>query len=120
VLGDTQGTLVVDAYTGYNRVLDVDGRSRSSCLAHVRRRFFDALTSCPAEARRAMDLILDVYRVEHEAKKRGIVRTPAHLELRRSRGRAAIDAFWRGSKSTRSLPTEERHGPGDQLRAKSR
>jgi transposase len=93
VLGGTSGTLVVDAYTGYNRVLDVDGRSRSSCLAHVRRRFFDALTSCPVEARRAMDLILDVYRVEHEAKKRGIVRTPAHLELRRTRGRAAIDAF---------------------------
>ncbi len=34
VLGGTQGTLVVDAYTGYNRVTDGDGRSRSSCLAH--------------------------------------------------------------------------------------
>ncbi len=93
VLCGTSGTLVVDAYTGYNRVLDVDGRSRSSCLAHVRRRFFDALTSCPVEARRAMDLILEVYRVEHEAKKRRIVRTPAHLELRRIRGRAAMAAF---------------------------
>ena len=40
-----------------------------------------------------MDLILEVYRVEHEAKKRGIVRTPAHLELRRTRGREAMDAF---------------------------
>jgi len=50
VLGGTRGTLVVDAYTGYNRVVEVDGRSRSSCLAHVRRRFFEALTShsqCP-------------------------------------------------------------------------
>jgi transposase len=93
VLGGTQGTLVVDAYTGYNRVVDVDGRSRSSCLAHVRRRFFEALTSKPVEARRAMDLILEIYRVEHEAKKRGIVRTPAHLELRRTRGREAMNAF---------------------------
>jgi transposase IS66 family protein len=56
---------------GYNRVTDVDGRSRSSCLAHVRRRFFEALTSHPAAAHRALDLILDIYRVEHEAKKRG-------------------------------------------------
>jgi transposase len=38
-------------------------------------------------------LILDVYRVEHEAKKHDIVRTPAHLELRRTRGREAMAAF---------------------------
>jgi transposase len=93
VLGGTQGTLVVDAYTGYNRVTDVDGRSRSSCLAHVRRYFFEALTSHPVEARHALDLILDIYRVEHEAKKRGIVRTPDHLALRQSRGREAMNAF---------------------------
>lgn len=93
VLGGTQGTLVVDAYTGYNRVTDVDGRSRSSCLAHVRRYFFEALTSHPAQARRVLDLILDIYRVEHEAKKRGIVRTPGHLELRQTRGREAMNAF---------------------------
>lgn len=93
VLGGTTGTLVVDAYTGYNRVVDVDGRSRSSCLAHVRRKFFESLTSQRTEAQRALDLILDVYRVEHEAKKRGIVRTPAHLELRQTAGRTAMDAL---------------------------
>ena len=93
VLGGTRGTLVVDAYTGYNRVLDVDGRTRASCLAHVRRRFFDALKSRPVEARRALDLILNIYRVEHEAKLRRIVRTPEHLELRQTRGRAAMTAF---------------------------
>jgi len=93
VLGGTQGTLVVDAYTGYNRVTDVDGRARATCLAHVRRRFFEALAHQPAEARRALDLILDLYRVEHEARQRRIVRTPAHLELRQTRGRAAMAAF---------------------------
>jgi transposase len=91
VLGGTHGTLVVDAYTGYNRVTDVEGRERSSCLAHVRRKFFDALPA--PEARHAMNLILDVYRVEHEAKARGIVRTPAHLALRQTKGRQAMDAF---------------------------
>jgi transposase len=34
VLGRTQGTLVVDAYTGYNRVTQVQGRERAGCLAH--------------------------------------------------------------------------------------
>lgn len=94
VLGGTLGTLVVDAYTGYNRVTDVEGRERASCLAHVRRKFFDALGTAPAEARRALDLILDVYRVEHTAKERGIVRTAEHLALRQSKGRAAMDALF--------------------------
>jgi transposase len=91
VLGGTQGTLVVDAYTGYNRVTDVHGRERAGCIAHVRRQFFDALQAGTVEARQALDLILDVYRVEHEARARGIVRTDEHLGLRRTRSRAAMD-----------------------------
>jgi transposase len=93
VLGGTLGTLVVDAYTGYNRVTDVEGRARASCLAHVRRKFFDALGTAPTEARRALELILDVYRVEHDVKERSVVRTAEHLELRQTLGRAAMDAF---------------------------
>lgn len=34
ILGGTTGTLVVDAYTGYNPVVDVEGRLRAGCLAH--------------------------------------------------------------------------------------
>jgi transposase len=93
VLGGTQGTLVVDAYTGYNRVTDVDGRERAGCIAHVRRKFFDALQAGIVEARQALDLILDVYRVEHEARARGIMRSDEHLRLRRTRSRAAMDRF---------------------------
>ena len=110
VLGGTTGTLVVDAYTGYNRVTDVEGRERASCLAHVRRRFFDASQTAPAEARRALELILDVYRVEHDVKERGIVRTAEHLELRQTRGRAAMNAF------TKWLDEEkDRHPPKSPL-----
>jgi transposase len=106
VLGGTDGTLVVDAYTGYNRVTDVDGRDRAGCLAHVRRKFFDALTSAPEPARRALDLILDVYRVEHEAKVRQIVRTANHLALRQTKSRHAMDAFhaWLLAEQDRHLP----------------
>ena len=106
VLGGTTGTLVVDAYTGYNRVASVDGRKRAGCLAHVRRKFFDSLATAPEEARRALALILAVYRVEHEARARGVVRTTEHLALRQSAGRAAMDRF-------RSFLDEEqpRHAP---------
>jgi transposase len=89
VLGGTTGTLVVDAYTGYNPVVDVDGRVRAGCLAHVRRKFFDALANAP-EAQIALDLILDVYRVEHLATEQGITRSKAHALLRDTESRAAM------------------------------
>lgn len=89
VLGGTEGTLVVDAYTGYNPVVDVDGRVRAGCLAHVRRKFFEALPTAP-EAQQALDLILDVYRVEHKAVELGVVRTQQHARLRSSDSRAAM------------------------------
>ena len=92
ILGGTQGTLLVDAYSAYNKVCGPDSRERAGCLAHVRRKFFDALSTAP-EALRALDLILLVYRVEHEAKEAGIVRTPAHLKLRKTRSAAVMEKF---------------------------
>lgn len=106
VLGGTVGTLVVDAYTGYNRVTEPDGRLRSGCLAHVRRKIYEARGSAPVEAARALELILDVYRVEHEAKATNIVRTDEHLALRRTRSRAAMDALhaWLIQEQPKHLP----------------
>lgn len=106
VLGGTRGELVVDAYSGYNAVTQPDGRERDGCLAHVRRYFFDAMSTAPAEARRAMDLILAVYRVEHEALARRIVRSAEHLALRQSRSRAAMEEFheWLLAEQPKHLP----------------
>jgi transposase len=90
VLGGTQGTLVVDGYTGYNRVTDVDGRERAGCLAHARRKLFAAMESVP-EAKEALELIRDVYVVEHEAHEQKIVGSTAHLMLRRTRSKPSMD-----------------------------
>jgi transposase len=91
ILGGTKGTLLVDGYTGYNQVTQVDGRTRAGCLAHARRKFFDALQTAPNEANHALERILDVYRVEHEARDRDIAGTPDHLAMRQSRSRAIMD-----------------------------
>jgi transposase len=106
VLGGTTGTLVIDGYTGYNRVTDVDGRDRAGCLAHVRRKIFDALPTAPDAARRGLELILAVYRVEHEAKARSIVRTAEHLAMRQTRSRAAMDSLhkWLFEEQPNHLP----------------
>ena len=84
ILGGSTGTLVVDAYTGYNQVTRPDGRRRAGCMAHARRKFHKALNSTP-EAREALDLILELYLVEHEAKELGVVRKPRHLVMRKAR-----------------------------------
>ncbi len=84
VLGGTRGELMADGYTGYNAVSDLNGRRRSACHAHVRRYFFDAMPTAP-EAREVLDLIRELYRVEREAQVAGILGTPAHLELRKTK-----------------------------------
>ena len=93
VLGGTTGTLVVDAYTGYNAVTGVDGRTRAGCLAHARRKFFDARAAHP-DADEALDAIRDVYRVEHEAKERGVARTAEHLAMRQTRSKPILDKLY--------------------------
>ena len=92
ILGGTQGALIVDAYSAYNEVVSVDGRQRVGCHAHARRYFYEALPTAP-EARQGLEFILELYRVEHDAKERGIVRTDAHLKLRQERCRPVRAQF---------------------------
>jgi transposase len=85
VLGDSTGELVADLYTGYNKVTEPGRRNRAGCLAHARRKIFDAKEN--SDALPALELIRDIYVVEHDAATLGIVGTEAHLALRRERSR---------------------------------
>lgn len=93
VLGGTTGTLVVDMYTGYNVVTGVDGRERAGCLAHVRRKFFDALPFNP-EAQVPLDFIRDIYVLEHDAKAAAIGGTGAHAEMRWQQTLPVLDKLY--------------------------
>jgi len=84
VLGSTAGSLQVDNYTGYNAVTVPEGRKRVGCLAHIRRKFFNALDSAPEDANNALEGILSIYEVEYEAAARNILGTDEHLTLRRA------------------------------------
>lgn len=83
ILGGTTGSLTVDGYTGYNVVTEVDGRERTGCWSHARRKLFEALSTAP-EARAGLDIILDLFMVERKAQDLGIFGTREHLRLRRS------------------------------------
>ena len=93
VLGETEGKLVADAYSGYNKVTTPGHRERAGCLAHVRRRFFDAQSTAAQAAKQAMDFILEVYRVERAALDADLLGTPEHLEMRQTKSKAIMAAF---------------------------
>jgi transposase len=105
VLGSSNGTLVVDAYTGYNRVCVPEARTRAGCWAHARRKFFELLPA-ELEAQEFIDLIGKVYRVEHEAKERRIVGTTEHHALRQVRSKPLIEEIgtWLKAKSAAHSP----------------
>jgi transposase len=106
VLADTIGKLVVDGYQGYNKVTLPGGRERAGCLAHLRRKFFDAQSAAPQAAKRAMDFILEVYKVERAALDNDLLGTPEHLEMRRTRSRAVMIGFraWLEAEQPRQPP----------------
>jgi transposase len=89
VLGGTTGSLVVDGYTGYNDVTDVDGRTRAGCWSHARRYLFRALEQAP-EARDALDMILELFRVERDAIEQGVFGIEEHARMRRARSQPVV------------------------------
>jgi transposase len=102
VLGGTTGSLTVDGYTGYNVVTDVEGRERTGCWSHARRKLFEAMPSAP-EARQALDIILELFMVERKAMSHGVVGTREHLEMRRSRSQDALGRLLGWMKDTMPL-----------------
>jgi len=63
------GTLVVDAYGGYDEALSVPGRTASHCLAHSRRKFDELFKANASEvAAQAIQRIAWLYRIEADAR----------------------------------------------------
>jgi transposase len=106
VLGNSTGKLLVDGYSAYNKVTVPGGRERAGCLAHLRRKFFEAQSTAPEAARKAMDFILEVYKLERTARDNKILGTPEHLAMRQSRSRLAMEEFraWLDGEQPRHLP----------------
>jgi transposase len=101
ILGGTQGTLVVDGYTGYNIVTDPQGRERAGCWSHLRRKVFEARDHAPEQADEALAIIRELFRVEHDAGEQKIVRSSAHQALRAARSKPLVDAFFAWADRTR-------------------
>ncbi len=73
------GALMTDGYEPYNAIAQTHGLVHLGCWAHARRYFNDALQALPKDRRgpdqlsaRFIDLIGQLYRVEAQAKERGL------------------------------------------------
>lgn len=104
VLGDSTGAFLCDDYRGYDPLEKRAKRRRSGCLAHARRKYFEA-GEVP-EAKDALELIACMYQVEHEAQRRAIVGTAEHRALRRTYTRPLFVALLQLAREARRA-----HGP---------
>lgn len=66
------GTLQVDGYTGYNDVLGRADVVWAACMAHVRRKFDEALLSNRQQAAYALEVLKDWFAVEAESREAGL------------------------------------------------
>jgi transposase len=85
------GTLVVDAYGGYDAALAMDGRSTAYCVAHARRKFDELFkANASAVAAEAIQRIAWLYRIEADAR----TKTPEQrLQMRQERSKPLWDAL---------------------------
>ncbi|MCE2594040.1 IS66 family transposase [Motilimonas cestriensis] len=103
-LGDYQGYLLSDGYSGYNRL---DKVTQAGCMAHVRRKFNDAkiaqANQKSGKADKAMSFIAKLYRIEHKAK---LLSAQERQQLREIEARPILECFhqWLQDTSEKTLP----------------
>lgn len=89
LLGGTSGKLIVDGYSGYNKVTEND-RLRCACWAHARRKFFEARSSAP-EAEEVLTMIQALYRIERDVAYKGLLHSKEHAQERNCKSRALVE-----------------------------
>jgi transposase len=63
-----EGYLQADAYSVYDKLFESGKIIEAGCMAHSRRKFFEAIGTAPQHAKPAMEAIQALYRVERECK----------------------------------------------------
>jgi len=106
MLADFRGTLVADCYSGYEGIaLRSDGRiQRAACVAHARRKVFDAKEVYPLESSVVLAKFQHLYDIEDRAKS---LSPEDRLQLRQSEAAvvwASLDEWLKSEAAVRVLP----------------
>jgi transposase len=111
-LSSYTGYLQTDGYVGYDAVGESPGIVHVGCMAHIRRKFFDADKAAPEPGQAAafLAMVTAFYRDEHALRKRysgGALDDTAFLEERRKLQGPAMNAMheWMLQRSTSVTPS---------------
>ncbi len=93
ILQNYQGVLQVDGYTVYDEIAKLNPSIElAGCLAHVRRKYFDAKAEDPEKAKFVLGLIRDIYMQERELKQTNL--TPKEKTAYRKEHLKPIMSKW--------------------------
>jgi len=91
-LSGFSGTLQVDGYAGYNKVVQECRLIRAACWAHVRRKFENALKTEETMSAKILLLLQKIYRVERDIREQDPALTPKQIVVvRKNRSLPVID-----------------------------
>lgn len=88
-----RGYLQADGYIGYNGVCRQEGVIRCGCMAHCRRKFFEAAKASPKGAglaNEAIEIIRGLYEIEEKIRDETIEK---RYEVRQAESKPVLDAF---------------------------
>ena len=102
-LSGYEGYLQADAYAGYDELYQGGKVVEVGCMAHARRRFFEARTSDAARSHAAMAFIRKLYEVEHDVRNRS---PEDRCRIRRDRAGPLLQRFkeWLDQQRAAVLP----------------
>lgn len=89
----SDGVLLTDGYTVYERYAKKVGLTHAQCWAHTRRKFFDSQYIEPERAKEALELIGAIYEVEREVLEQGLT-GQAKKDHRQRKAAPAVAAFF--------------------------
>jgi hypothetical protein len=102
-LKDFAGTLLADAYGGYDGIVLEKELPRAGCWAHARRKYVDAEKAAPDVARAILRLIKALFDLEKQLKDPDLDELPADAERRAAEKRRLADERLR-RRRTEALP----------------
>lgn len=105
MLANWKGHLVSDAYSGFDELHRKGDVIEVGCMAHARRKYFEALPTSPEDSSRMLASIQLLYGIEKEARNAGMD-AGARTHLRHEKSRAIVDVMKRDLEdvATRALP----------------
>lgn len=90
-IGNFNGYVHADAYSGYDELFGRDGIIEVGCWAHARRKFDEAVNSRPLEATEIMARIAQLYRVESACKE---MEPEERCRMRKEHAKPILDALY--------------------------